>query len=161
MGFSTILILMFMVMFWIFRAIVALCTQFSVDLIGITAYNLTFEIVIAFITIIFIVLFAKRKIIGALGYLLVYGIYFGEHLFTGIVGIINGGQLTIDASMNLICDFIAILLAVFSLFDILIDKNRKSNPKDSKTDWYFKNEHYDEELKKRDSREDKNQYKFY
>lgn len=161
MGFSTILILMFMVMFWLFRAIVALCTQFSVDLIGITAYNLTFEIAIAFISIIFIVLFAKRKIIGALGYLLIYGAYFGEHLFNGLIGIINGRALTIETSMNLICDFIAILLAIFCLFDVLVDKNRRAHPKDSKTDWYFKNEHYDEELKKRDSRNDNNQYKFY
>lgn len=161
MSFSTILILMFMVMFWLFRAIVALCTQFSVDLIGITAYNLTFEIVISFITLVFIILFVKRKIIGALGYFLVYGMYFGEHLFSGLIQIFNGGTLSIEASMNLICDFIAILLAIFCLFELLMDKNRKAHPKDSKTDWYFKNEHYDEELKKKDSREDKNEYKFY
>ena len=37
----------------------------------------------------------------------------------------------------------------------------KINPIDKKTDWYFKNEKYDEELKARDQREDKNEYKFY
>lgn len=161
MAFSTILILMFMVMFWLFRAIVALCTQFSIDLIGITAYNLTFEIVIAFITIICIILIAKRKIIGSLAYLLIYGMYFGEHLFSGLLQLINGGTLTIEASTNLVCDFIAILLAIFCLIDILIDKKGRQNIKESDTDWYFKNKQYDEELKKKDSRDDKNEYKFY
>ncbi len=44
---------------------------------------------------------------------------------------------------------------------MLVDKGRKVNPIDKKTDWYFKNEKYDEELKGRDQREDKNEYKFY
>ena len=51
MSFGTILIIIFMVMFWMFRAIVALCTQFSIDFIGIVSYNLTFEIIISFITV--------------------------------------------------------------------------------------------------------------
>lgn len=66
-----------------------------------------------------------------------------------------------DSSMNLICDLVAILLAVFTLIDMLVDKGRKANPIDKKTDWYFKNEKYDEELNARDSREDKNHYKYY
>ena len=46
-NFSTWMIAIFMVMFWLFRAVVAVCTQYSIDLLGITAYNLTFEIIIA------------------------------------------------------------------------------------------------------------------
>ena len=64
-------------------------------------------------------------------------------------------------STNFVCDLIAILLALFCLFDIIIDKNKKVHSKDKKTDWYFKNEKYDKELKERDQREDKNEYKFY
>ena len=45
--------------------------------------------------------------------------------------------------------------------DMLVDKGRKANPVDKKTDWYFKNEKYDKELEERDKREDKNEYKFY
>ena len=44
---------------------------------------------------------------------------------------------------------------------MLVDKGRKANPKDRKTDWYFKNEKYDEELKARDKRDDNNEYRFY
>lgn len=161
-NFSTILIAMFMVMFWIFRAIVALCTQFSVDLLGIVASNLQLEIIIAFITLPCIILFIKRKLVGALAYLLIYGTYFGEHLFANLMTLLQGQTtFTVDVSMNLFADFIGVLLAIFALFDMLVDKSRKANPIDKKTDWYFKNEKYDEELNARDSREDKNQYKYY
>lgn len=161
MSFGTILLVMFMVMFWIFRAIVALCTQFSIDLVGIVSYNLTFEIIVSFITLICIILVIKRNIFGGLAYFLMYGLYYGEHFFNTIISTTQGSQLTIEMSANLICDLMAILLAVFCLFDILIDKNKKANPSDKKTDWYFKNKEYDEELKKRDSRDDNNEYKYY
>ena len=161
-SFSTWLITIFMVMFWMFRAIVALCTQFSIDLLGIVAYNFNIEVIIAFATLICIILFVKRKLIGALLYLMLYGVYFGEHFIANIMILVQG-QTSIDLafSFNLLIDFIAIVLALFVLMDILIDKRRKINPIDKKTDWYFKNEKYDEELKARDQREDKNEYKFY
>lgn len=159
-NFSTILLTIFMVMFWLFRAIVALCSQFSIDLLGIVAYDFNMEVLIAFATLVCILLVVKRKLIGSLLYLVLYGVYFGEHLFTNLMLISQGG-LTMDMSLNLICDLVAILLALFVLFDMLVDKGRKVSLKDGKTDWYFKNEKYDEELKSRDQREDKNEYKFY
>lgn len=161
-SFSTLLITMFMVMFWMFRAIVALCTQFSIDFMGIVAYNFNWEVIIAFATLLCIVLFVKRKLLGSLLYLLLYGVYFGEHFITNIITLIQGqGTLELSFIMNLLVDLIAILLALFALLDMLVDKGRKVNPIDRKTDWYFKNEKYDEELKARDKREDKNEYKFY
>ena len=161
-SFSTILIVMFMVMFWLFRAIVALCTQFSIDLLGIVAYNFNWEVIIAFATLPCILLILKRKLIGSLAYLMLYGVYFGEHFLTNILILAQGqAAFSTDFVMNLFVDFVALLLAIFALFDVLIDKSRKANPKDGKTDWYFKNEKYDEELKARDQREDQNEYKFY
>ena len=161
-NFSTWLIAMFMVMFWMFRAIVALCTQFSVDLLGIVAYNFNWEVIIAFLTLLCIILIVKRKMIGSLLYLMLYGVYFGEHFITNIITLAQG-QASFDVafSMNLFVDVVAIVLALFALLDMLVDKGRKANPRDGKTDWYFKNEKYDEELKARDQREDKNEYKFY
>ena len=109
-----------------------------------------------------ILLVAKRHLIGSLLYLGLYGVYFGEHFITNILPIAQGqAQSTLDLSMNLIFDMIAVILAIFVLVDNLVDKSRKANPIDKKTDWYFKNEKYDEELKARDQREDKNEYKFY
>jgi len=160
-NFSTWLLAIFMVMFWLFRAVVALCTQFSIDLLGIVAYNFNWEVIITFLTLLCILLVVKRKLIGSLLYLILYGVYFGEHFISTIIGIIQGQALTVDLSMNLISDLVALALAIFVLFDMLVDKGRKANPIDRKTDWYFKNEKYDEELKARDQREDQNEYKFY
>ena len=160
-NFSTWLLTIFMVIFWLFRAIVALCTQYSIDLLGIVSYNFNLEVIIAFITLPCIVLIVKRKVLGSLIYLAMYSVYFGEHLFQNLILISQGFGLTQAMSMNLLCDTIAIVLALFVLMDMLIDKGRKANPIDKKTDWYFKNEKYDKELNERDKREDKNQYKFY
>lgn len=161
-NFSTWMIAIFMIMFWIFRAIVALCTQYSIDFLGLEAYNFNLEVIIAFATVICIVLVVKRIMAGSLIYLVMYGAYFGEHLVANLITFLQGNtSLTVDASMNLISDLIAIVLALFSVVDMLVDKGRKVNPIDKKTDWYFKNEKYDEELKGRDQREDKNEYKFY
>ena len=161
-NFSTWLIAMFAIMFWLFRAIVALCEQFSIDLLGIVPYDFNMEIIICFAIIVCIVLIIKRKMIGSLIYLLIYGTYFGGHLFTNIMVLMEDSSiLTIDLSMNLICDIIGIFLPLFAVLDMFVDKSRKINPIDKKTDWYFKNKKYDEELKARDKREDKNEYKFY
>ena len=161
-NFSTWMIAIFMIMFWIFRAIVALCTQYSIDFLGLEAYNFNLEVIIAFATVICIVLVVKRIMAGSLIYLVMYGAYFGEHLVANLITLLQGNTaLTVDASMNLISDLIAIVLALFTVVDMLVDKGRKVNPIDKKTDWYFKNEKYDEELKGRDQREDKNEYKFY
>lgn len=161
-NFSTWMIAIFMIMFWIFRAIVALCTQYSIDFLGLVAYDFNFEVIILFATIICIVLVIKRKMIGSLIYLVMYGAYFGEHFIANLLPFFQGtATLTMDLSMNLIADLVAIVLALFSVVDMLVDKGRKTNPIDKKTDWYFKNEKYDKELKERDQREDKNEYKFY
>lgn len=161
-NFSTWLLAIFMVMFWIFRAIVALCTQYSIDFMGLTTYNFNWEVIIAFATLLCIILVVKRKLAGSLLYLLLYGVYFGEHFVSNIILLLQG-QSNFDVAfyMNLLADFIAILLAIFVLLDMLVDKGRKANPKDRKTDWYFKNEKYDEELKARDKRDDNNEYRFY
>ena len=161
-NFSTWLLTIFMVMFWLFRAIVALCTQYSIDLLGIVSYNFNMEVIIAFVTLPCIILIVNRKIAGPLIYLAMYVVYFGEHLFSNIVPVMQGQvALTSSVSMNLLCDIVAIVLALFVLMDMLVDKGRKANPVDKKTDWYFKNEKYDKELEERDKREDKNEYKFY
>ena len=51
-----------------------------------------------------------------------------------------------------------LILAFCVFFDLLVTKIRKRDPKDKKTDWFFKNEQYD---RKYDERADKNQYRNY
>lgn len=161
-NFSTYLIVIFMVIFWLFRALIAVCTQFSIDVLGIISYDFNMEVIISFIILICIILVVKRKLIGSIAYLAVYGLYFGQHFINNILLIIQEqSNISIDISLNLIVDLVAIILGVFTVLDTLVDKARKSNPIDRETDWYFKNKKYDEELKARDKREDKNEYKFY
>ena len=154
------LLVFFMAMFWVFRIIVALTGTMGIEF-AFQPINQSIEIILLFVTLLCIILVVKRKLIGSLLYLGIYGVYFGEHFITNILPMIEGQALTLDLSLNLIVDMVAIILGIFVVLDVLVDKARKANPKDGKTDWYFNNEKYDEELKARDQREDKNEYKFY
>ena len=58
--------------------------------------------------------------------------------------------------MNAFISLIGVILPIAVLFDLKIDKNRKANPVDKKTDWYYKDEKYDREM---DERADKNNYR--
>ena len=161
-NFSTWLIVLFMIMFWLFRGLIAVCTQFSIDVLGIVSYDFNLEVIILFITLVCIILVIKRKILGSLIYLGMYGVYFGEHFIKNILPIIQkNSAISMDMTFNLVIDLVAIILAIFAVIDNLVDRSRRENPIDKKTDWYFKNEKYDEELKARDKREDNNEYKFY
>ena len=70
--------------------------------------------------------------------------------------ITNNEVLTISQSTELMFSIIGIILPLAVLIDLLLDKNRKLNPKDKKTDWFYKNEEFDRKL---DERADKNNYR--
>lgn len=152
---STYLLIMFMVMFWIFRVAVALGNSTGNDM-GFPVENMKVEIVLLFVDIVFILLVIKRKIIGALGFLLANIWYFGPKLLNGLMAISSEAEVTIYTYDAILESFIAIVLAIAILFDMLFDKNRVNNPKDKKTDWFYKGKQYDREL---DERADKNNYR--
>ena len=156
-NFSTWLLACFMVMFWAFRAIVTLMAELHQDFGGIVPLNKTLEIILLFVVLVCIVLVVKRKMVGALMYLLSYGIYFGTDILKNINTIIEmEGQLPATIYMNLFVSFIGLILPIAVLLDMLVDRNRKNNPKDKKTDWFYKNEKFDRQL---DERADKNNYR--
>lgn len=156
-NFSTWLLACFMVMFWAFRALVTLMAELHQDFGGIVPLNKTLEIILLFVVLVCIVLVVKRKMVGALIYLLSYGMYFGTDILKNINTIIEAeGQLPATTFMNLFVSFIGIILPVAILLDMLVDRNRKNNPKDKKTDWFYKNEKFDRQL---DDRADKNNYR--
>ena len=64
--------------------------------------------------------------------------------------------MDIGVYTNLFMSVIGMILAIAVMIDLLADKNRKNNPKDKKTDWFYKNEQYDRKL---DDRADKNNYR--
>jgi len=154
---STWLIVMFMVMFWVFRIIVTVMTQYNMDLGGITSQNVQLEIIILFVNLVCFALVAKRKLTGGLIYLLANGMYFGVDIYNNLVPVFSGETIGLNIYMNLFISFVAMILAVAVLLDLLADKGRKANPKDKKTDWFFKNSDYD---RKYDDRADRNEYKF-
>ena len=155
-NFSTWLLACFMVMYWVFRIIVAVMAQLNQEFF-ITPFDETMEIILLFVVLLCLVLVVKRKMAGALIYLFAYGMYFGSDVATKVMAIFeDASQLTLADYTGLIISLIGIIIPVAILLDLLADKNRKAHPKDKKTDWFYKNEEYDRKL---DDRADKNNYR--
>ena len=153
---STYLVVMFMIMYWIFRIVLAVTNTIGIDM-GVTIPNYNMEIALLFITIVSIVLVIKRNIIGSLLYLLSYALYFGTPLFNGIMAVVSSdGSFDINSYTTLFVNALGIVIPLFVLFEMLIEKNRMAHPVDKKTDWFYKNEEYDRKL---DDRADKNNYR--
>ena len=81
--FSTYLLVMFMIVFWILRIIITLASQLGKSFMGIVPMNETFEIVILFATLACVVLIAKRKLTGSLLYIVLHAFYknFRHHFY--------------------------------------------------------------------------------
>ena len=154
--FSTYLLVMFMIIFWIVRIVVTLMSQFGKDFMGMVPMNETFEIAILFATLLCLVLIVKRKLIGSLLYLTLHAIYFGGDITNKLSIIANNDPLTLGENMQLFFSMLGIIIPLAVLIDLLLDKNRKNNPKDKKTDWFYRNEEFDRKL---DDRADKNNYR--
>ena len=153
-NFSTWMLVMFMVMFWVFRVIVAVMPEFGTTLGGIAPLNQNLEIILSFVVLVCIVLIVRRKLIGALIYLLAYGMYFGVDVINNIQTVLNGASM--ETALNVFISIIGIILPIAVLADLLLDKGRKANPKDKKTDWFYNNKDFDRKL---DDRADKNNYR--
>lgn len=152
--FSTWMLVMVMVMFWVFRVIVAVMPEFGTTLGGIAPLNQNLEIILSFVVLVCIVLIVRRKLIRALIYLLAYGMYFGVDVINNIQTVLNGASM--ETALNVFISIIGIILPIAVLADLLLDKGRKANPKDKKTDWFYNNEQFDRKL---DERSDKNNYR--
>ena len=156
-NFSTWLLVMFMGMFWIFRVIIALTAEIGIDFAGLAPLNQQMEIILLFVTLLCMVLIVKRKIVGALIYLLAYGMYFGIDLINNINLIIKAEEtLSLNTYTNTFFSLIGMIIPIAVLLDLLLDRSRKNNPKDKKTDWFYTNEKFDREM---DERADKNNYR--
>ena len=153
---STYLLVIFMIMYWILRVIIALSAQLGRDFIGITPTNEVFEVALLFAFLLCVVLVVKRKLTGGLIYLTLYGIYFGGDITTKLNSLAVNGSLSMAENTGLMISTLGIILPLAVLIDLLLDKNRKLNPKDKKTDWFYQNEEFDRKL---DDRADKNNYR--
>ncbi len=158
-NFSTWMLVMFMVMFWILRIIVALAFELNWNFAGIEPVNgqVQYEVILLFVALVCIILVVKRKMIGGLLYLLSYGIYFGIDIVDNLQNVFTALE-TVDINLyiNLFMSLLGIIIPVAVMFDLIMDKNRKLHPKDKKTDWFYANEKFDRQL---DERADKNNYR--
>ena len=159
-SFSSWLLVMFMAMFWLFRVVVAFEAQYQQDFGGFIAFNFTVEVVLLFVAILCMILVLRRNLIGGILYLVSYGYYFGGYIFTNAVPVLMSSDGVMDMSVmqNALVSAVAVIIAFCVFFDLLVNKIRKRDPKDKKTDWFFNNEQYD---RKYDERADKNQYRNY
>lgn len=152
---SSWLIVMFIIMFWGFRIVVAITGTMETEFF-VKPIDNNVEIILLFVVLLCVPFIFKRKLIGALIYLVSYGWYFGRGLFENVMQLVNGETLAIDTYMSMFIALIAIALPIIAVFDILLDKNRMKNPVNKETDWFYKNEQYDRKL---DERADKNNYR--
>ena len=148
------LLLMFMVMFWIFRIVVAFTDTMGIDF-AFKPISINAEIILLFLVIPCVLLVGKRKLIGSILYLIIYGAYFGVDLYNIVMSVMDGGIIDTARSM---AAFIGVVLPIAVFFNLLIDKNRTANPVDKKTDWFYKNEEFDRKI---DERADRNEYRNY
>lgn len=152
---SSWLITIFVMMYWLFRVVVAITGSMDMDFI-VSPINTNIEIALLFVVLICIPFIFKRKLLGAIVYLGAYGWYFGRGLIENIIKIINNETLSMQTYTDMFFALIGVALPILVLFDILLDKTRMKNPVDKKTDWFYKNEQYDRKL---DERADKNNYR--
>lgn len=143
------LLAFFCFMFWGFRVLVAVQTNLG-SVFVVPAIDLTYEVIVLFASFITLLFVIRHNMAGVVVYAGIYSMYFGVHLMKSLAGTVYA-----DPMMMLI-DAVAMLLVVLQIFDTLLDKSRKANPRDKKTDWFYKNKAYDRQL---DERADKNEYK--
>lgn len=154
-SFASWMILMMMVIFWILRVVVTVTEGMSVDFF-LTPLDERIEIAVLFVTVLCMILVYKRKVIGAVLYLITYGLYFGAYIITNITALTSGESVTQTLYLNLMVSFMAMILPVITLFELLLEKRKEANPVSKETDWFYKNKDYERKL---DERADKNQYR--
>lgn len=152
---SSWLIAMFMFMFWAFRVVVSFMEQYGKDFGGFTTFNFTIEIVLLFLTMVCIALFLRRNIFGGILYLATYGYYFGSYIFSSLM---QEGEMNMIVMQNIMVSAVGIIIAFFAFLDLFIQRARKKDPKDKKTDWFFKDGKYERDY---DERADRNEYRNY
>ena len=153
---SSWLLLMFLILFWIFRIAVTLSFQYGRDFGGFTVIDNTTEIAMLFVTILCVIFIVRRWALGGIIYMLGYGYYFGKYILDAIPTLTSGENVDFVLLQNVIVGALAVFLGFFIVLDILIEKIRRKNYSDNKTDWFFKNKKSDRKL---DERADKNQYR--
>ena len=151
---SSWLIAIFAFAFWGYRVVTTTLYSMGQEL-ALVPMDMTMEIVLLFITFLCICFIPKRKVLPVGIYLIAHLFYYGTYIYQNVIGIIND-TAPLNAYIDLFVALIGVIIPIAAFFDVLLDKSRKANPLDKKTDWFYKNKDYDRKL---DERADKNQYR--
>lgn len=152
-SFANWMTVVFMVMFWGLRVIIAYMAGAEKSFI-LQPIDLTVEIVILFITLVCIALVIKRKKIGGIIYLISYIGYFGTDLFKVLTPVLKGEPFNASMGLNAFVSILGVILSIVVMMDLLADNVKKKEDKD--TDWFYANKEFDRNL---DDRDDKNNYR--
>lgn len=152
--FSTWMIVSLDVIFWMLRIVATYTYTMGIDFM-IKPLDTNVEIALIFFTLLAFILIVKRKLLGPVIYMIGYYGYFGAALYKNIVQMQTVGGM-IDDYLSVFMSFIGIILPTLTMFDWLLDKNKKLHPTDKKTDWFYRNKKYDIQ---KDDRADKNNYR--
>ena len=152
--FSTWMILLLAIIFWLLRIIATYTNKMGIGFM-VQPLDQNTEIFLIFIALLAFILIVKRKLLGVVIYIVAYCGYFGVYLFDNLANI-SAGTLGANQYMNIFFSFLGVILPILVLIDWLFDKNKKDHPTDKKTDWFYKNEQYD---RNDDDRVDKNNYR--
>lgn len=154
MSMFSMLISLFTIIFWIIRVATAFTASMGMEFI-LEPLNLNAEIILTFITLACIILIFKRKLIGALIYLISHIGYFGVYLYNWLM---NTGDVVVFDYVNVLVSILGVLLPLIIFIDVAMSQSaKKTTSATKKTDWYYQNDEYNREY---DERADRNQYKF-
>ena len=106
MSMFSMLISLFAIIFWIIRVATAFTASMGIEFV-LEPLNLSVEIILTFITLACIILIFKRKIIGALIYLISHIGYFGIYLYNTVQ---NWENIVVVDYLNFGVSIIGILL---------------------------------------------------
>ena len=141
--------------FWFCRVMICLISSMEISF-PIVPVNITFEIITLFITFACIIFIAKRKMLGAVIYLITQVAYFGVDGYKNLTTIAEGAPTTANY-ISLFITVIAIIIPILVIMDIGLNNGKGGSLHNKKTAWFYDNEDYD---RKYDEGADRNQYKF-
>ena len=151
---SSILLVLFMCMFWAFRLIITFMYSKSIDFF-IKPINITTELILLFAVLFSIILVIKRNIFGGIIYAISNVYYYGGYVLNLMINN-QIKNMNDEILVNLFVTCIAFLLSFLVLLDLVLTRKMGGSKNEKDTNWFYKDKKYDREL---DERADKNQYK--
>lgn len=150
---SSWLLTIFIIMFWVFRVIVAFTYNMGFDF-PIKPLDFNIEMILLFVTFFAILLILGRKLLGGIVYVIANIYYFGSYAYSFVSA--TSTEMDMNAVMNIFVAAVALVLSIGILLDLALNQDRHEGKDDKNTHWFYKNEKFDRKL---DERADKNQYR--